>query len=108
MSKNYILYDDVRGTVIYLVRGYNRRKKSKFPAEADAQIIKAFDIAFEKVGRDIASKEVRAKFKNAIIDSCQGGRFNFDYAAIPMSRSGFYYRRRKFLFLLAENMGMVS
>jgi hypothetical protein len=90
---------------IGFVRGYARRLEAEDLSSAEQEIQFAIEQAAVCIGADIGDDCARKHLREQIFESCIEGRnYCFEYHALPMSRSAFYERRRKFLYDIAEKL----
>lgn len=99
----YKLPYDVKLCCIGFVRGYARRLEAESLSSTEKKIQIAIEQAAVCIGADLGDEGVRTRLREQIFESCiLGRRYCFEYSALPMSRSVFYERRRKFLYDVAE------
>ena len=103
----YKLPYDVKLCCIGLVRGYTRRLEAESLSCTEEKIQKAIEQAAVCIGTDMGNDTLRELLRNQIFESCiEGRKYCFEYSALPMSRSTFYERRRKFLFEIATHLNL--
>ena len=104
----YKLPYDVKLCCIGFVRGYARRLEAESLSCTEEKIQVAIEQAAVCVGCDIGDERIRTQLREQIFESCiEGRRYCFDYGALPMSRSTFYERRRKFLCDIAVYLQLI-
>lgn len=118
---NKRLPEDVKQTCLWLVRGYERRRRLYKDLSApgkrracrkcakELERVEAVENALESIGGDIESMEVRLKLRTAMLQNIRSGR-RYPYEKLGLdavSRSDFYRRKNKFLADVAERMGMI-
>ena len=71
-------------------------------------IMRAIEEAQEDAGADIPSEEERRRVRQAVLDSCVLGRnFTFEYSALPLGKTNFYERRRRFIWIVAKKLRLI-
>ncbi len=104
----YKLPYDVKLCCIGFVRGYARRLEAESLNCAEEKIQVAIEQAAVCIGVDCDSEQLRTQLREQIFESCiEGRRYHFEYSALPMSRSTFYERRRRFLHDIAEYLQLI-
>lgn len=102
----YKLPPDVKAECIAVLKGYGRRKWSQLPE--DKRRIQAIENAVASIGEGMPA-DMRGPLCRGIIANCTDGRGNpFEQLSLDgISRSDFYRHRNKFIYQIAENMGLV-
>lgn len=104
----YKLPYDVKLCCIGFVRGYARRLEAESLSCTEEKIQVAIEQAAVCIGADCGDELLRRRLREQIFESCiEGRRYCFDYGALPMSRSTFYERRRKFLYDIAIYLQLI-
>lgn len=110
--------EDVKQICLWLVRGYERRKRlaqgqrQGSPSENAApeqKRMEAVEQALAAVGSDILSEDVREQLRAAILLNTESGRA-YPYERLGLgdiSRPDFYRRKNRFLADIAAYLGML-
>ncbi len=71
----------------------------------DVKVLKTIDEAFETIGSDIPSKEVRNKLQNGIYLNCTSREYPYEKLELPgISRKSFYKAKYKLLYKIAKEL----
>ncbi|MCI9086333.1 MAG: hypothetical protein HFE51_07940 [Clostridia bacterium] len=102
----YKLDNNRRGIVIRLCRLYS--EYIKYPDEWHRGIVRVIDDNKFLIGKDIKSDEIQRRLRNAIWSStCDAKDYPYEVWDLPtISRNDFYERKRKFIYSIADNIGI--
>ncbi len=98
---------DIKAECIAILKGYRRRKWSQLPED------KRRTMAVEKALETVCSglpESISKPLSRGLMANCTDGRRNpFEQLSLDsISRSDFYRHRNKFIYLIAEYMGLVK